>query len=65
MFGGKKTEDAPRDGAASHEYLAESFVGNGAFNKGVNRLAADGWEVINASFNGVAHHVYFRRALTR
>lgn len=54
---------APAPSLATHEYLAESFVGNGAFNKGVNARAAEGWDVINATFNGAAHHVYFRRPI--
>lgn len=58
MFGQKTATEAS---TARYEYLAEDFVGNGAFNKGVNSLAAQGWEVINASFNGMAHHVYLRR----
>ena len=60
MFGGKKeAEGAPSN--ARYEYMVDDFVGKAAFNKGVNQLAASGWEVINASFNGMAHHVYLRR----
>lgn len=62
MFGSKTS---PTPSLARYEYRADDFVGNGAFNKGVNALAADGWEVINASFNGMAHHVYLRREIVR
>lgn len=61
MFGKPRSGEAVVQSDAKFEYLAEDFVGNAAFNKGVNKLAAEGWEVINASFNGMAHHVYFRR----
>lgn len=60
MFGKPQSTPAAQS-TAEFEYMAEDFVGNGAFNKGVNKLAAEGWEVINASFNGMAHHVYLRR----
>ena len=65
MFGGKQIPGPVTPSRARYKYMVEDFVGKGAFNKGVNALAADGWEVVNASFNGVAHHVYLQREIIK
>ena len=59
MFGTKATDLNTRP--QRFEYLADDFVGKGAFNKGVNALAQSGWEVVSASFNGAAYHVCLKR----
>lgn len=68
MFGSKPAQDANDQTQGPNqrfEYLAESFVGNGGFNKGVNALARDGWEVVSVSFNGMSYHVCLKRDVSR
>ena len=70
MFG-KKTEspalpalDAQgRPYAQEYEYLVEAYLGAAAFNKSVNALAAQGWELVNGCMAGTAHYAYMRRRL--
>lgn len=59
MFGNKTADANVRP--QRYEYMADDFVGKGAFNKGVNALARSGWEVVSISFNGVAYHVCLKR----
>lgn len=63
MFGSKDRQQPETTADQRFEFMTQSFVGDSAFNKGVNLLAKSGWEVINASFNGMAHHVYLRREI--
>ncbi len=63
MFGSKPGPATPsvNDRPQRYEYLAESYVGEKAFNKGVNALARIGWEVVSISFNGMAYHTCLKR----
>jgi hypothetical protein len=70
MFGKKpETSALPQldpDGrpyVREYEYLVEAYLGAGAFSKGVNALAAQGWELVNGCIAGTVHYAYMRGRL--
>ena len=68
MFGGKK-ETATGAMLArpaqpqTEEYVTIAVFGIDAFNKETNKLAAEGWVMVNGCMAGTAHYAYMRRAV--
>lgn len=47
-----------------YEYQAFAFFGIKQWNTEVNKLAQDGWELVNGNMAGTASYAYMRRRLT-
>ncbi|MBX9614903.1 MAG: hypothetical protein K2X25_04870 [Caulobacteraceae bacterium] len=70
MFGGKKQSATGELMARpaqpqTEECLAIACFGIDAFNKETNRLASEGWILVNGCMAGTAHYAYMKRAVTQ
>jgi hypothetical protein len=53
--------DATQEVEPAFEYQAFAFIGIGNFNAGVNKMARQGWELVNGCMAGTTNYAYMRR----
>jgi hypothetical protein len=50
--------------AVKYQYEAHILWTQEAFNSEVNKLARDGWELVNATFYGTVFYAFMRREIS-